>query len=115
MKKPSLSLPPVVLSVQLRAVKCFKAVLRQPYLPHKAFIGKYLLADIVVLQAEFSVPSWSEQHLEYLMYHLDNSQRLINSSVFTGLFHSSLKDSHFPPTVEWQMKIILSCRDCAAK
>lgn len=59
---------------KLRAVKHFKAVLRQPYLPHKAFIGKYLLADIVILQAEFSVPSQSKQHLTYLMYHLDSSQ-----------------------------------------
>lgn len=56
MQTISLSPPPTVLSVKLRAIKHFKAVLRHPHLPHKAFIGKYLLADTVVLQAEFSVP-----------------------------------------------------------
>lgn len=56
MKTPSLSPAPAVLSAKLRAIKYFKAVLRHPHLPWKAFIGKCLLADAVVLQAEFTVP-----------------------------------------------------------
>lgn len=53
MKTPSLSPTPAVLSAKLKAIKYFKAV---PHLPWKAFIGKCLLVDTVVLQAEFTVP-----------------------------------------------------------
>lgn len=55
MQNCCLSPLPTMLSVKLKAIKHFKAVLRHPHLPHKAFIGDNVLADSLVLQAEFSI------------------------------------------------------------
>lgn len=74
MKNPSLSPTPAVLSVKLRAIKYFKAVHRHPHLPWKAFIGKCLLVDPVVVQAEFTVAQQTEQRPARVIYHLDASQ-----------------------------------------
>lgn len=74
MKTPSLSPTPAALSAKLRAIKYFKAVLRHPHLPWKAFIGKCLLADPVALQAGFTVARPTERHPARVIYHLGASQ-----------------------------------------